>query len=316
MLVLKTERLRLRWFDAERPGDAEFILELLNEPSWIANIGDRNVHSLDDAKAFISDRLVGGYWFQGFGFWAVERLEDGAVLGMCGLIKRDSLPHVDVGYGFVPRAWGAGYAREAAAACLRYGHEVLGLNTILGITSPTNTASARVLEGIGLHHVETTVLEGETRQTALFRWDAPLPAQLDDRAQIEQLVNRMLGCFSNTGGAIPVLASLPHWLLPYASSACDRPDGLELMDPRTFVSQRAELLMEGRLRDFSEAADGPLQIDSLGRSAQVRLRFRKSGVLDGVAFKASGTKHLQVVKTIEGWRIAALAWRDDDDNEA
>ena len=79
MLVLCTERLRLRWFDADKPGDAEFILELLNEPSWLQNIGDRNVHSLDAARAFITDRLVGGYWFQGFGFWAVERAEDGAL---------------------------------------------------------------------------------------------------------------------------------------------------------------------------------------------------------------------------------------------
>ena len=312
MLVLKTERLRLRWFDAEKPGDAEFILELLNEPSWLENIGDRNVHSVEDAKAFITDRLVGGYWFQGFGFWAVERAEDEALLGMCGLIKRDSLPHVDVGYGFVPRAWGAGYAREAAAACLRYGHEVLGLTTILGITSPTNKASARVLEGIGLHRIETTVLEGETRETALFRWEAAPAAPLDERAQIEQLAQRMLACFTNLDATIPLLSSLPRWLLPHASIACDRPEGLELMDPRSFIKPRAELLQGGRLSDFSEALDGPLQIEPLGRLAQVRFRYRKSGTLDGQAFETSGSKQLQLVQTPQGWRIAALAWRDDE----
>lgn len=311
MQVLQTERLRLRWFDAERPGDAEFIHELLNEPSWLENIGDRNVHSTEDAKAFINDRLVAGCWFQGFGFWAVERKEDGAVLGMCGLIKRDSLPFVDVGYGFVPRAWGAGYAREAATACMRYGHEQLGLNTILGITSPTNTASQRVLEGIGLHHVETTVLEGETRETALFRWDAAPLATLDDEAQIGQLVDRMLACFDNRDGAIPLLPSLPRWLLPYASIACDRPEGLELMDPRTFIKQRAEWLSDGRLNDFSEARDGPLKIEQLGRIAQVQFRYRKSGRRDRQAFEAAGEKRLQALKTADGWRIASLAWRDD-----
>lgn len=312
MLVLCTERLRLRWFDADKPGDAEFILELLNEPSWLQNIGDRNVHSLDDARAFITDRLVGGYWFQGFGFWAVERLEDGALLGMCGLVKRDSLPHVDVGYGFVPRAWGAGYAREAAAACLRYGHEVLGLNTILGITSPSNTASARVLEGIGLRHVETTVLDGETRETALFRWDAPAAAPLDDIAQIELLLRRVLGSFDNRQGAIPLIASLPRWLLPHASIACDRPEGLELMDPRTFIQPRAELLFGGRLAEFTEGLHGPLQTELLGRIAQLRLRYRKAGVLEGQAFEGSGEKRLQLVKTADGWRVAALAWCDYD----
>lgn len=173
MTVLETERLRLRLFG---PADAAFILELLNEPSWIAHIGPRHVHDLVAAEAWIEAKLVASYARLGFGFWAVERREDGELLGMCGLIKRDSLPEVDLGYAFVPRAWGAGYAREAAAACLRHGAEALRMRTILAITGPDNAASQRVLTNIGMRLIETRVLDGETRQTQVYGWGQILRA--------------------------------------------------------------------------------------------------------------------------------------------
>jgi len=168
MLVLETERLRLRWY-AE--ADAPFILKLLNEPSWIANIGQRNVQTLDDARTWIRERLIGNYERQGFGFWAVERREDSALIGMCGLVKRDTLPHVDIGYAFLPAFWGHGYAREAAAACLDYARNTLGLRRVLAITGPDNASSARVLEAIGLTYEDTRVLEGEERLTRVFSID-------------------------------------------------------------------------------------------------------------------------------------------------
>ena len=169
MLVLETARLRLRWF---APTDAAFILQLLNEPSWIANIGERHVHTLEAADTWIRERLIGNYEKQGFGFWAVERAADRALMGMCGLVKRDTLPAVDLGYAFLPAYWGQGYAREAAAACLAYASNVLGLRRVLAITGPDNAPSARVLETIGMRHEDTRVLEGETRATRVFGWEA------------------------------------------------------------------------------------------------------------------------------------------------
>lgn len=167
MRILETERLVLREFER---GDAAFILELLNEPSWIANIGERNVRDLAQAEAWIAEKLVAVYARLGYGFWAVERREDGALLGMCGLIKRDTLPEPDLGYAFVPRAWGCGYAREAAGACLRHAHEQLGMATLMAITGPDNAASQGVLADLGFARGETTVLAGETRQTQVWRW--------------------------------------------------------------------------------------------------------------------------------------------------
>ena len=169
MPVLQTERLRLRWFT---PADAGFILDLLNEPSWIANIGERHVHTLADAEAWINTRLMPAYPRQTIGFWAVERLADGVLIGMCGLIKRDTLPAIDLGYAFPPQHWGAGYAREAAVGCLAHARDTLGLGRVLAITGPDNKASARVLEAIGMRYLQTRVLAGETRVTRIFEWVA------------------------------------------------------------------------------------------------------------------------------------------------
>jgi len=167
MLVLSTERLRLRWANLQ---DADFVLDLLNQPSWIANIGDRNVRTLEQAEDWIAARLVMAYRTQGFGFWIVERSTDGERLGICGLTKRDTLPEVDVGYAFLPVHWGRGYAREAAAACLAHGRDRLHLRRVLAITGPDNLASSRVLEAIGMQFVEQRVLAGETRQTRIYAW--------------------------------------------------------------------------------------------------------------------------------------------------
>ena len=167
MLVLQTERLDLRCFDAQ---DADFVFELVSDPSWIQNIGDRGLRNADDARAWIETRLVEAYARQGFGFWAVQRRSDGERLGLCGLIQRDTLPDVDVGYAFLPRHWGQGYAREAALACLQHGREVLGLRRILAITSPANAASQRVLESIGMRQEERRTLPGEDRETWIYAW--------------------------------------------------------------------------------------------------------------------------------------------------
>ncbi len=150
MNVLETERLRLRWLNENGDDDAAFIMELVNEPSWLRFIGDRNVKSLEDARGYIAKGPGSMYKRAGFGLYAVERKEDGVALGMCGLIRRDNLPDVDIGFAFLPRFWGAGYAFESAAAVLKLGREQFGLKRIVAITSIDNDASIKLLERIGL----------------------------------------------------------------------------------------------------------------------------------------------------------------------
>ncbi len=144
---LETARLVLRRLDFD---DAPFLVSLLNQPSFIANIGDRGVRNVADAHRYLRDGPHAMYQRLGFGLWHVSRKSDGAAVGMCGLLKRDVLPDVDLGYAYLPEFWGQGYAVEAAAATLRHGARKFGLARIIGVVSQGNSASIRVLEKIGM----------------------------------------------------------------------------------------------------------------------------------------------------------------------
>jgi RimJ/RimL family protein N-acetyltransferase len=145
MNPLQTERLVIRPFTL---ADAPFILRLLNEPSFIEHIADKGVRTLAQAEDYLLQGPLASYATHGHGLWMVQHREGGAPMGMCGLIKRDTLHHVDLGYAFVPEFWGQGYAREAAAACLVYGRDTLELKRLLAIVSPGNASSIRLLEAL------------------------------------------------------------------------------------------------------------------------------------------------------------------------
>lgn len=164
MEVLETDRLILRWLSLE---DAEFILRLLNEPSWLKFIGDKGVRTIEDARAYILKGPLEMYSRLGFGLYLVELREAGLAIGMCGLIKRDSLKDVDIGFAFLPAYWGRGYAYEAAAAVMTYG-KGLGLNRIVAITSPDNDRSAKLLEKLGLRFEEMMKLAPDAEAVKLF----------------------------------------------------------------------------------------------------------------------------------------------------
>src|SRR6478672_73310 len=129
---LETDRLTIRPLT---PGDARFIFELVNEPPWLAYIGNKGVLSLDDADAYIRKGPMRMYADLGFGLCLVERSDDRTPIGMCGLIKRDSLADVDLGFAFLQRFWGAGYALEAATATVAFARDTLHLRRIVAITT-------------------------------------------------------------------------------------------------------------------------------------------------------------------------------------
>ena len=146
--VCETPRLRLRSLDAER--DAPFILALVNEPSWLENIGDRGVRSLDDARAYVTNGPLASYAQHGFGLFCVELRDTGEAIGMCGLLKRDWLGDVDVGFAFFPKFWAKGYAYESAAGVIEWARVARGVTRVVGIVKPGNLASIRVLEKLGM----------------------------------------------------------------------------------------------------------------------------------------------------------------------
>ena len=165
MTVLETERLVLRQLCSD---DAEFILELLNQPSFLRYIGDKGVRNAEGAIRYIQTGPVASYDRFGFGLYLVELKESGVSIGMCGLLKRDSLPDVDVGFAFLPGYWSQGFAFEAAAAVMAYGREVLGLRRIVAITSLDNAASIKLLEKIGLRFERLIKLEEDQPEVRLF----------------------------------------------------------------------------------------------------------------------------------------------------
>jgi [ribosomal protein S5]-alanine N-acetyltransferase len=147
MLILQTDRLTLRRLTEE---DAPFILRLVNEPAWLRFIGDKGVRNLEDARRYLREGPLDMYARYGFGLYLVMDATDATPIGMCGLIKRDALPDVDIGFAYVPESWGKGYAVEAADAVLAHGRAAFGLKRIVAITSLDNAASIRVLEKIGM----------------------------------------------------------------------------------------------------------------------------------------------------------------------
>ncbi len=166
--ILETPRLVLREFTH---GDDAFLLRLLNEPSWLRFIGDRGVRTLEDARRYVDDGPWASQARNGFALWCVVPKVAGEPVGMCGLVRRDTLPGPDVGFAFLPEAWGKGYAVESAGAVLDHARDVLGMVRVLAITNPDNEASIRVLERIGMRRDGSIRLPGETLDLLLYARD-------------------------------------------------------------------------------------------------------------------------------------------------
>lgn len=165
MNVVETERLALR---AITEKDAPFILELLNTPSWIKFIGDRNLKTEEDARNYIVNRLAVHYKTVGFGFYLTFLKANNTPLGICGLVKRDFLEHVDIGFAFLPQHEGKGYGYESASAIMIYAQTTLGIKIITAITNSDNKRSIALIEKIGLRFQKMILLPEETEEIMLF----------------------------------------------------------------------------------------------------------------------------------------------------
>ena len=168
MTVLETERLILRKLTTD---DADFIFELLNDPSFIRNIGDRNIRTLDDACTYIVNGPVKSYEKHGFGLYLIVLKQTNESIGMCGLIRRETLEDVDIGYALLPEFWSKGYAVEAAWATKEYAKNVIGLKRLVAIVDPTNEGSIRVLEKLGMRYEKMVQLSADDIELKFFAID-------------------------------------------------------------------------------------------------------------------------------------------------
>ncbi len=145
--VLETDRLVLRRLAV---ADAEYLLGLLNEPSFLRFIGDKGVRTIDDARTYIVMGPIASYERFGFGMYLTTLKSDGVPIGICGLVKREALQDVDIGFAFSPPFWGNGYATESASAVMMHARLDIGLTRMVAVTAPDNAGSIRVLEKLGL----------------------------------------------------------------------------------------------------------------------------------------------------------------------
>lgn len=162
--ILETERLILRQFNLT---DAKFIVELVNTPGWLEFIGDRNIKTEEAAIHYLQSGPIKSYRANGFGLSMVET-KDGTPIGMCGILRRDTLENPDIGFAFLPEFMGRGYASEIATAILNYAKSHLNLETVLAITVPTNLKSIKLLEKIGLKYKQTIYSPEKNDELMLF----------------------------------------------------------------------------------------------------------------------------------------------------
>lgn len=167
-MLLTTDRLRLRGLSAD---DAAFMLRLLNDPSFLRNIGDKGVRTADEARAYILRGPASGYEKLGFGMWLVEEKESGAPAGICTLLKREALDDVDIGYALLPEFWSRGYASEATSALISYARDTLGLKRLVAVTAVDNQSSVRLLEKLGFRFERMVKLSDDDVDLKLFAFD-------------------------------------------------------------------------------------------------------------------------------------------------
>jgi RimJ/RimL family protein N-acetyltransferase len=165
MKVLETDRLTLRRISIE---DAEFMLQLLNEPSFLRYIGDKGVRTIDDARKYILEGPIASYDRFGFGLYLTELKESRVPIGICGLLKRETLEDVDIGFALMPQFWKQGYALESATAIMAYARDVIGLSRLAAVTSPDNDNSISVLTKLGLEFQLLTKLADDAPEVKLF----------------------------------------------------------------------------------------------------------------------------------------------------
>jgi ribosomal-protein-alanine N-acetyltransferase len=169
MIIAKTERLTIRELTQD---DAPFMLALTNDADWIRNIGDRGIRSVEQAQENLANGVIKMYGEVGHGLWMVEEITSGRSAGICGLIKRDPLPDVDLGFAFLPEFRGNGFALEAARACMRVASEKFGMTRVVAIVKPGNERSIALLEKLGFRFETTVTPHADGSVVSLFACEA------------------------------------------------------------------------------------------------------------------------------------------------
>lgn len=165
LIVCESERLSIRQITL---GDAEFLFQQLNQPSWLQNIGDRGVRNVTDAQNYIESKTFAQYRDWGYGMNLLELKLTREPIGVCGLFKREALPHPDLGFALLEGYWGHGYAYEGTGAVLRHAQTILGIPHLMAITTPANERSGKLLTKLGFQHQGSVRLTPDAEELRLY----------------------------------------------------------------------------------------------------------------------------------------------------
>ena len=164
--LFETPRMRLRPVTVD---DAELMLAIWNDPAFIRNVSDRGIRTVEQAREAIEGGAQKLFQDYGYGPYCMSLKTDGAMIGICGLFKRENLEDPDIGFGVLPDYCGKGYASEAAVAVVAYARNELGLDILTAIVSPTNTPSIGLIEKLGLTFEQMITMPGDDDAICLYR---------------------------------------------------------------------------------------------------------------------------------------------------
>lgn len=165
MVPMRTARLVIQPLSLD---DDAFVLRLLNEPSFMENIGDKGVRDLDGARAYLRDGPLASYAQHGFGLWRVGLAGEGTAIGTAGLLKRDYLDGIDIGYAFLPEFTGQGYALEATRAVMEHARQLPGVSGVLAIVNEHNVRSIGLLGKLGFRPDGSVRIPGSDQTVRRF----------------------------------------------------------------------------------------------------------------------------------------------------
>lgn len=302
-VILESQRLTLRELNLS---DAAFIQKIVNTKDFLTYIGDKKVFDRQSAEHYIQSGPAQSYKTHGFGLWLMQLKSDKQPIGLCGLLKRDTLEDVDVGFAVMPKHYRKGYTFEAAKACLDYGRHKLGIQKIVGITDSANTASIQLLNKLGMQYRKT--IPFSENGTALLL--EPFVAK-SDLEQINSLINKYFGIFNNINNSSLDISQLRKLTIKECHIINNTGSEPLIYDLDSFISSRQKMLTDGTLTEFSENEISH-QTHIFDKIAQRFCLYEKSGGLNGKAFDGKGMKTIQLIKISNEWKISAVTWSDQN----
>ncbi len=275
--------------------DHSFILELVNAPGWLQFIGDRNIRTEDDAKAYILKINENPQ----IRYWKVTLRSEQKPIGIITWVKRDYLEYPDIGFAFLPDFEGKGYAAEATRYIMYSVPEISQDDKILAITTERNHRSVKLLEKLKF------CFDGEIETDGKML----LQYSLDrDSLLIGKCIDDFYRIFSNASRQ-PEFEMIDEICSPSASIIKKSVDGAEIYDLTSFIDPRKKILTDGTLTEFSEWETGE-ETRVVGTIAQRCSKYHKKGLLHGKYFEASGHKMFQLMKEQGVWKIVHVIWED------